>query len=324
MGVRKIGMVCGGRVRRGLRIPFFAVVLLLLGFAGAEAAYRLTFQNGTRIEVRSYDDLGDAIRYPRSGGVVTVPKSSLSSIQEVPSAPSNLPPPAAIPQVPPPPIPLSPNPSQRSVESSPTAEVRSGPPAAKPQPPAPVDLTAGARGIIGPFSLFLLMLFIVLLGLAFLTQFLPMLLGGGEKESALPYERVPSLLTAAERSFYGVLREAVDHQCTIFAKVRLGDLLEIPWGTSKFRTHLSRIDRKHVDFVLCDPASFSPLLVIELDDSSHARLDRQERDAFVDAALDAAGLAILHVPAQRAYTPADLRLQIYGRLDASLHETAKI
>jgi hypothetical protein len=65
---------------------------------------------------------------------------------------------------------------------------------------------------------------------------------------------------------------------------------------------------------LCDATDLIPLLVIEPDDSSHTRLDRQERDAFVDGALAAAGLPILHLRAQRAYVPAELRTRIEGRV----------
>jgi len=42
-------------------------------------------------------------------------------------------------------------------------------------------------------------------------------------------------------------------------------------------------------------------LAIELDDSSHEREDRQERDIFVDNVLGKAGLPLLHVKAQTRY-----------------------
>lgn len=46
--------------------------------------------------------------------------------------------------------------------------------------------------------------------------------------------------------------------------------------------------------------------VIELDDATHARRDRRERDAMVDGYLSEAGIAITHFPAARRYRPADL------------------
>jgi very-short-patch-repair endonuclease len=311
-------MAWQSRVVRGLCSLFLAVVLFAYGSVKADAAYRMVFKNGTSVEVRSYEDLGDSIRYPRLGGTVTVPKANLSSIEEVPSPPPNPAPPAATPKLPPAAAPFSQNRSYQSVETPPRPTARPVPAPAKPVPPVPIDVTAGARGVMGSFVL----LISILAGLIFLVRILPTILGKKEKESGLPYEKEPSLLTAAERSFYGVLCQALDHQYAIFAKVRLGDLLWLPRRTPRFWLYRNKIDRKHVDFVLCDLTSFSPLLVIELDDSSHEREDRQERDAFVDAALEAAGLPILRMPVQHAYTPAELRVQIYGHLDGGTQVAA--
>lgn len=71
-----------------------------------------------------------------------------------------------------------------------------------------------------------------------------------------------------------------------------------------------RIQAKCVDFVLCDRATTAPRLVIELDDVSHARQDRKERDAFVDAVLATVRLPVLHVPWQRRYDVAQLAASI--------------
>jgi very-short-patch-repair endonuclease len=290
--------------------------MLALGLSQAEAAYRLTFQNGTSVEVQSYEDLGDAIRYPRLGGVVVVPKSIVSAIEEA----VHLPPPTPSASTPRAPSAVSPNVIQGFQEtsrppvnppvSSPPVVARPAPIQSAPGSPiGPFTMISGALKVIGGFIIFILAVSGFLFWFRFSGKF-------AEKADSLPYAKRPSLLTAAERSFYGVLCQALDHRYSIFAKVRLGDLLEISWGTQKFRSYLNRINCKHVDFVLCDSTSFTPLLVIELDDSSHEREDRQERDAFVDAALDAAGLPILHVSVQHAYASADLRVQIYGHLNA--------
>jgi very-short-patch-repair endonuclease len=120
-----------------------------------------------------------------------------------------------------------------------------------------------------------------------------------------------------------VLCQAVDSRYSVFAKVGLGDLLMIPHGTLNFWTYRNKIDRKHADFVLCAPDDLAPLLVIELDDSSHDRLERRERDFFVDAALDVAGLPILRVPAQHAYAPAEICALINDRMNTDMREVAR-
>jgi hypothetical protein len=132
----------------------------------------------------------------------------------------------------------------------------------------------------------------------------------GKTATALPYRRKDWLLSAAERSFFGVLIEAVRDRYFIFAKVRLVDLVWLPKETESRQSHLNRVLSKHVDFVLCDRDSVRPLLCIELDDASHGRADRKERDTFLDAALNAAGLPLLHVRASKAYNVAALKQQL--------------
>jgi hypothetical protein len=56
-----------------------------------------------------------------------------------------------------------------------------------------------------------------------------------------------------------------------------------------------------VDFLVCDRERVQPLLVIELDDSSHKRQDRVTRDDFVKAAIASAGIPIINQPCKQAY-----------------------
>lgn len=126
------------------------------------------------------------------------------------------------------------------------------------------------------------------------------------------YVAVKSLLTPAERSCYGVLCQATGTDYVVFAKVRLADLIK-PQNSSDrghWRTAFNRISSKHVDFVVCNSADLSLVAVVELDDSTHAKADRKDRDAFVDSALTSARIPILHVPASLSYSPAQLRSQI--------------
>ena len=130
------------------------------------------------------------------------------------------------------------------------------------------------------------------------------------------YVRAEAVFSPAERSFYGVLVQAVAARCVILGKIRLADIIKPEPGLSPSQrtSALNRVSSKHVDFVLCDPASLTILGVIELDDKSHLAERRKQRDAFVDAALRDAGIPILHVTAQRAYSTSDVRAQIQGLL----------
>ena len=131
-----------------------------------------------------------------------------------------------------------------------------------------------------------------------------------------PYQRNPDFLTPAETIFFRALEQAVNDDLYIFPKIRLADLLAVSDGSENPSAHFARISQKHIDFTLVDRQSLIPLLAIELDDSSHDRPDRQARDAFVDAALQSAGLPILHVPTQQAYDPPNLARSIRALLSS--------
>jgi hypothetical protein len=134
--------------------------------------------------------------------------------------------------------------------------------------------------------------------------------------NAPAYEAVPALLTPAERSFFGVLQQAVASDYQVFAKVRLADIVR-PVGNrsrSAWRSAFNRIAGKHVDFVLCDLRRLNVVGVIELDDRTHESFERGIRDGLVDSALADAGIPVLRVTARQSYSPAQIREQVESLL----------
>ena len=123
----------------------------------------------------------------------------------------------------------------------------------------------------------------------------------------LPYFKRDSLITKAELRFYKSLQKAVQDDFEIFAMVRIADLLRVQPTSSQRRKWLNKILAKHIDFVLCDPGSLEPIVCIELDDNSHQRADRIERDIFVNQAFDSADLPLLRVPTQPSYRAREIR-----------------
>jgi hypothetical protein len=122
-----------------------------------------------------------------------------------------------------------------------------------------------------------------------------------------PNERPPAVarpfLSEAEQAFFQILLQSSHPASHISCKVRLGDLVTFPGNSLGLR---NTVNQKHVDFVVCDRRSMRPFMVIELDDATHARRDRRERDGLVDGYLAEAGITITHVPTARRYRPADL------------------
>lgn len=94
-------------------------------------------------------------------------------------------------------------------------------------------------------------------------------------------------------------------------EVRISDLVYVkrPHENQGAR---NRIDRKHVDFLICETKTMDPKLVVELDDQSHQRKDRQDRDEFVDEVFRIAGIPIVHIPAAKGYQVDEVRSVLHN------------
>lgn len=126
-------------------------------------------------------------------------------------------------------------------------------------------------------------------------------------DGRLPYVARGQLVTKSELRFYKSLVKAVQDDFEIFAMVRIADLLRVETGHPKRRKWLNKILAKHIDFVLCDPGNLEPMVCIELDDPSHNRPDRIERDIFVNQAFESAELPLLRIPTQPSYRSREIR-----------------
>ena len=136
--------------------------------------------------------------------------------------------------------------------------------------------------------------------LAFLCKLLE------EKMSRINYReayQARQLLTKRELQEYLKLKRYADARgWLICPKVRIFDLIEPKKGVTKRQTLINKIQSKHVDFVLVDQ-SMKLIGVLELDDSTHERADRKQRDSFVRDALEGAGITMIQT---RSITPETL------------------
>ncbi|GHC43491.1 DUF2726 domain-containing protein [Roseibacillus persicicus] len=128
-----------------------------------------------------------------------------------------------------------------------------------------------------------------------------------------PYAKQDNFLSAGELRFYHILKRLIPEGFTLITKVNLADLFYVPRPNVN-KGARNRIDRKHVDFVICESTSMQPALAIELDDSSHNRKKRIERDAFVDQVFAAADLSLLHIKVVQSYDEAQLAENIRSHL----------
>jgi hypothetical protein len=134
-----------------------------------------------------------------------------------------------------------------------------------------------------------------------------------EKQEVMPYLVRDDFLSKAEASFFHVLKAMCGDDLVICPKVSLRDLFYVSRPDINI-PYLNKINQKHVDFLLCNPKTLRPIMAIELDDSSHSRLDRIERDAFVEQVFVVAHLPLVRIPVQHAYDIKELEATLRNAL----------
>jgi hypothetical protein len=140
-----------------------------------------------------------------------------------------------------------------------------------------------------------------------------------EEVASLPYRKKESLMTEAESNFNKVLREVVGDKYEIERQVVLSSFIEsttedfVDYKTGrKFNPYRSKIDKKTIDFVLFDKADYTAHVAIELDDRSHERADRVERDTLVEDVLSHVGIRLVRIKTAYEYNREEIAALISG------------
>jgi len=121
-------------------------------------------------------------------------------------------------------------------------------------------------------------------------------------ENKLTYRTVP-LFSPAEKNFLKALDRSVGKKYRIFAKVRIADIV-LPGkmlNQKQWRKHFWKISSKHIDYVLCDYKTLDIVCLIELNDKSHQRKDRKDRDILVTKICESANIPLVWINVRRSY-----------------------
>lgn len=129
------------------------------------------------------------------------------------------------------------------------------------------------------------------------------------KETGLPTFSAKSPLTEIEQTLYHRLAEALP-ECLVLAQVQVSQIVGIKKGPL-WQTWFNKISRKSVDYFVC-LKDFSPVAIIELDDSTHEREDRKKADADKDTALIGAGYKVIRWSAKSLPSVELIRSTFHG------------
>jgi hypothetical protein len=140
----------------------------------------------------------------------------------------------------------------------------------------------------------------------------------GDEEKVVSLDPVPfkakiSPMTPTEQAFFQVLREVVGEDFYVCPMVRMLDVIEPAVSKQQERKRwfqgFSQVKSKHIDFVILD-ASLQVFCAIELNDSSHQRADRRQRDERITRMFRSAKVPLLFIEVAERYDSIKLAEQI--------------
>ena len=103
-----------------------------------------------------------------------------------------------------------------------------------------------------------------------------------EDAPACRYMPKASLMTESEMEFFKQLQRVARDKYVVFPQTHLSALLDHKVKGQNWHAAFRHINGKSVDYVLCDITTLKPVYAVELDDSTHDRVDRMDRDTEVE------------------------------------------
>lgn len=116
-----------------------------------------------------------------------------------------------------------------------------------------------------------------------------------------PYTAKWNFMTPSELKFFKMLEQVVEDKYYIVPQVNLSNLLYLAKWQQNYNSYRSKIDKKSIDFVLFTKDEYKFHLAVELDDPTHEREDRIQRDEFVNEAMKKAGLRLIRCKLMNGY-----------------------
>ncbi len=125
------------------------------------------------------------------------------------------------------------------------------------------------------------------------------------------YRKRFNILNKSEKAFFYELKKQLPSEYYIFPNMRVADMIDAVDGKG-FYGRRNQILPKHIDFLICNKY-FTPVYAIEVNGSSHKRVDRLERDETVRQIFAEAKLPLEFVDVGTNFA------QAIARIISSLH-----
>jgi hypothetical protein len=115
------------------------------------------------------------------------------------------------------------------------------------------------------------------------------------KKSRYRYYAKPYLMTTRENEFFKLLNDIFGAKWFVIPQVHLSSLLNHKVKGQNWNGAFRHINGKSVDYVLVGKESYKVICAIELDDSTHSRADRIERDNEINRIFHEAKIPLARI-----------------------------
>lgn len=115
------------------------------------------------------------------------------------------------------------------------------------------------------------------------------------KKSQYKYYAKSYVMTSRENECFKILNEIFSSKWFVMPQVHLSALLDYRVKGQNWNAAFRHINGKSVDFVLIGKESYKVICVIELDDSTHSKPDRIERDVEIERMFKEARIPLARI-----------------------------
>lgn len=137
------------------------------------------------------------------------------------------------------------------------------------------------------------------------------------KKSQYKYYSKPYVMTSRENECFKILNEIFSSKWFVVPQVHLSALLDYRVKGQNWNAAFRHINGKSVDFVLIGKESYKVICAIELDDSTHSKPDRIERDAEIERMFKEVRIPLARIGRFESMTKSEIAKVITDAINAN-------
>ena len=137
------------------------------------------------------------------------------------------------------------------------------------------------------------------------------------KKSQYKYYAKSYVMTSRENECFKILNEVFSSKWFVIPQVHLSALLDYRVKGQNWNAAFRHINGKSVDFVLIGKESYKVICAIELDDSTHSRSDRIERDVEIERMFKEARIPLARIGRFESMTKSEIAKIITDAINAN-------